>query len=401
MDNLYEIVREKYRDLVQVIIGLEILEEKKIHYQNVYKTKNVKKSIENCLKEYIHSTVGLKQDILKLSDNYWDEYEFSDYIIISTDSKLLNLLHDFQNSCFFYFNKDQINNFWNANQEHDKNSENKDVNAENFGEMDDMIQKFIKSNFREMDDESADTSFLDKQNTNFFNEMKNTNMFSFIENICENFKNFEEDSTIDKPENVKAENAANPKDENGSSENVNAKDGSDAIEFPEEIVKLAQELSSEIKIPDIFKEVGVDENMDESDIPKKIFEKMTTPAGQEVFMNLMRQTGEKIQSKIKSGEINENKIRSSAQECLKTFMNKNKDLQNIFGKNFAGCEGSEFGSTPDANFNIGDLFSNLNNSFSNSNPSKNEINSTKQRLQKKLENKKKAQEKVKNHTINN
>lgn len=379
MDNLYEIVREKYRDLVQVIIGLEILEEKKMHYQNIYKIKNVKKSIDNSLKNYIQNAVGLKQDIIKLSDNYWDEYEFSEYIKLSSDTQLLNVLGAFQNSCFFYFNKERIH------QEHVKN---KEENVEKLGEMDDMIHKFIKSNYGENYD---DTSFLDKESANFFNEMKNTNMFSFIENICENFKNFEDDGQENEepkePKGQEGANGANPAD-GVWAEGGNSKDG-DAIEFPEEIVKLAQELSSEIKIPEIFKEFSVDENMDEADIPKKIFEKMSTPDGQQVFMNLMKQTGEKIQSKIKSGEINENKIRSSAQECLKTFMNKNKDLQNIFGNNFAGCDG------PDVNFNIGEL-------FSNSNTSKNEINTTKQRLQKKLDNKKKEQEKekAKNQTIN-
>jgi hypothetical protein len=106
-----------------------------------------------------------------------------------------------------------------------------------------------------------------------------------------------------------------------------------AIEFPEEIVKLAQELSNEIQIPDFL---TVDGDPTDTGAPKRLFDKLTTAEGQEMFRNLIEKTSDKIKRKIDSGEIDEEKIKNSAQGCLKSFMEKNSELQDIFNKNFSG-----------------------------------------------------------------
>lgn len=100
--------------------------------------------------------------------------------------------------------------------------------------------------------------------------------------------------------------------------------------FPEFIVKLAQELSSEIEVPKEFSDV--------SD-PKQIFEKMMDKNMQRVLMDMMTKVSEKIKTKIDSGDICPDEIQTQAQDCLKTFVEKNPEMNEMLSKMMSGMSG--------------------------------------------------------------
>lgn len=414
MDKSYEIVRENYRDLVQAIINIETDNgNNKTHYQNIYKTKNIKKSIEVELKSYIFELFSNSRK-MQLTDYYWSDYSFSKNILSGDNELVLNCLRNFESVCISYFKnnievpRENIDENENSENSCDDQENGDDVADTNANDMEEVLKKLLSSNlnFPSKDAPSGADGADPSLEQDLLKEMSSSGMFSFIESMCDNLRSTEKSvkTECNKDEHFEFTEECKSKESSDAGSRKDAED-SEAIEFPEEIVKLAQELSSEIKIPELFKDMAGQENISDADIPKKIFEKMSTPGGQEVFMNLMKQTGEKIQSKIKSGEINEAKIRSSAQDCLKTFMKKNKDLQNIFGQNFDGASsafsGGEnpfsnagAGNFADPGLNIASMFSNLSNCLNNTNKHDNHVNETKMRLQKKLKNKKKMEQKM-------
>lgn len=273
MDGKYSVVRERYRDLVQEILSLESGDPReKALYSAIYRQKNVRKSIDTTLRQYsdAKATEGLP---MRLTDEYWREYQFSRAV---TEAAFDKQLADFEAACKSYFGL--------APRVDGKHSDKDTASAENF---------------KEFDPASFIQSYLNNETiTKMFNDMSQ----------------FTEEKKTEKSE---------------TDEVV----GGPAIEFPEEIVKLAQELSNEIQIPDFL---TVDGDPTDTGAPKRLFDKLTTAEGQEMFRNLIEKTSDKIKRKIDSGEIDEEKIKNSAQGCLKSFMEKNSELQDIFNKNFSG-----------------------------------------------------------------
>jgi hypothetical protein len=278
MEIAYSKLREKYRDLVQYILKTEVGDAlTKAQYQIVYRTKNVRKSIDRDMQEY-YAELKHTGGVMKISDPYWDDYKFSVFIKEHFDENGTVYLIDLTEAARLYFEGQGLEQ---PPSEDDPRKQDETENNNDFAE----IPEFLRS---------------------FINNEAFTKMF---DNMCSV----------------------------GSEDKREASDGEQnvaPIEFPEEIVKLAQELSAEIQIPDFLNLDGSPSA--ESSTPKKLFEKLTTQEGQQVFRNLIQKTSEKIKGKIDSGEIDEEKIRSSAQDCLKSFLEKNSDLQDMLSKNFPG-----------------------------------------------------------------
>lgn len=304
MDNSYEILRKNYRDIIQSILDcIDTLSlsnscEIKKNISNVYRSKNIKKSIDTELKDYILN-LNTENKIISLSDNYWKEYNFTNTFYNETD--IQDTLNEFYQSALKYFCLLEVP------QENEK-------------------------------------STYENNKTNIFGG----DFFSVMENIIKNLPD--------------QENHNEDVNENEDCFNQNA-----PFPFPEEIVKLAQELSSEINIPESFYD---QDNAEMGKNPKKIFEKLTSSDGQSVLMNMMEKVSSKLNQKINNGEIDPNKMQSSAQECLEKIM-KNSEFENIL-KNFSPQNMESMFNANSANLN------NLNTEKSNE---------TKKRLQKKLKKK--------------
>jgi hypothetical protein len=275
MEAAYCNLREKYRNLVQYVIKIEIGDASvKAHYNLTYRKKNIKKSIETDLHRYSLDLLGLSKE-MSLSDTYWQDYNFSEYVLDHFRDTDVVELSEFAGATDLYF--------------------------------------------QEMPSEGGDESEKSPRNLDKENEQMPDFLKSFINN--EAFaKMFQDMAKLGKD---KKSDDADPNAQNSA-----------PIEFPEEIVKLAQELSTEIQIPDFLNMDGSEAG--DSASPQKLFEKLTTQEGQNVFRNLIQKTSDKIKNKIDAGEIDEEKIRSSAQDCLKTFLEKNNDLQDLLTKNFPG-----------------------------------------------------------------
>lgn len=306
MENSYELLRKNYRDVIQTILDhIDNLTENesrneycnmKKHISNIYRSKNVKKSIDVDLKNYI---LELNTENKKISfhDSYWSDYNFTRSVLeIENIEKVLGEMYQSALKYFCLLEVPEENSY-----------ENK------------------KSNIFDGD------------------------FFSIIDSIIKNLpeQNFEKDSCQ-------------------NTENQEECFNKSPFPFPEEIVKLAQELSSEINIPDSFYDENNDSEFGKN--PKKIFEKLTTSEGQSVLMNMMEKVSSKLNQKISSGEIDPTQMQNSAQECLEKIM-KNSDFENVL-KNFS----------PE----------NMQNIFNTNNVNVNNLektNETKKRLQKKLKKK--------------
>lgn len=389
MMNHYAILRQKYRDLVQVIINHESdIREKKEFYSKIYTQKNVRKSIDTELKEYVMEISKEKRN-MSLSDNYWQDYQFSKIILNVDQNITMQTLLDFQKSSFFYFlgesedGKSKIliteenersprNNETEESEENDENEET-DENKENCR---DFLECGAASE-QEFINQFLNSSYISKLFDNVSESMQKNGFSEKVSPVTqeENQSIRTEHETTGKSTGVDVGNENGAKDGKTSGFDFTAS----PIEFPEEIVKLAQELSSEITIPDFLN--IKDNDMTGADVPKKIFEKLTTQEGQMVFADLMRKTSDKIKAKISAGEFDEEKIKTSAQDCLKSFMEKNTDLQDILKKNF-----------PTDNMDILNSFAGaagINSTSNDKNRKQNDINNrasneTKLRLQKKL-----------------
>lgn len=277
MEAAYCKLRETYRDLVQYVIKIEIGDASiKAHYNLIYRKKNIKKSIDTQLQEYILDFVDSLQKI-SLSDTYWQDYKFSSHVLDHFRETDVVELSEFARAAAVYF--------------------------------------------QEIPSEGEDATENDSKNSDKEKEPMPDFLKSFINN--EAFAKMFEDMT-----KLGQDKKSDDADSNAQNKN------NTPIEFPEEIVKLAQELSTEIQIPD-FLNMDIKEGGDSAS-PQKLFEKLTTQEGQSVFRNLIQKTSDKIKNKIDAGEIDEEKIRSSAQDCLKTFLEKNNDLQDLLTKNFPG-----------------------------------------------------------------
>lgn len=343
MMNKYAILRQKYRDLVQIIINLENeTKEKKDFYSKVYTKKNIRTSLDTELKEYI-MLISKEKKNMSLVDKYWQDYNFSELVLDSMQNKIMQGLLDFEKSSFIYFfgeSKDGVEDDSNIviPEETETNESDDSIETEDSNEMtDENLNNFPPCGEGEQEfiNQFLNSSYISKLFDNV-NETMQKNGFS------ENQPAVSQEAKESKcGENMCSEKPINtdPNDSNdstGHGEKESKRSDFDfsasPIEFPEEIVKLAQELSSEITIPDFLN--IKDNDMTGADVPKKIFEKLTTQEGQMVFADLMRKTSDKIRAKISAGEFDEEKIKTSAQDCLKSFMEKNSDLQDILKKNF-------------------------------------------------------------------
>jgi hypothetical protein len=76
--------------------------------------------------------------------------------------------------------------------------------------------------------------------------------------------------------------------------------------------ELAEEISKEVKIPDSFKNITN---------PKDILKVMFNKEGKEFMEEMVKTVGGKIQSKIKSGQINEKDLFNQAQKMMGSVMN--------------------------------------------------------------------------------
>lgn len=304
MDNSYEILRKNYRDIIQSILDhIDTLNisnscEIKKNISNVYRSKNIKKSIDSELKDYILN-LNTENKIISLNDCYWKEYNLVDKYYNKVN--IQDLLNVFYESALKYFCLLEV----------------------------------------PQETENENSSYQNNKSNIFGGDF-----FSVIENIIKNLPD-QENINEDAKEDCFNQNSPFP--------------------FPEEIVKLAQELSSEINIPESFYDQDNDE-MGKN--PKKIFEKLTSSDGQSVLMNMMEKVSSKLNQKINNGEIDPNKMQSSAQECLEKIM-KNSEFENIL-KNFSPQNMENMFNPNSANIN------NLNTEKSNE---------TKKRLQKKLKKK--------------
>ena len=100
------------------------------------------------------------------------------------------------------------------------------------------------------------------------------------------------------------ENSFNP-------ENFNEADKSFVNDNPL-LSELAEEISKEVKIPDSFKNITN---------PKDILKVMFNKEGKEFMEEMVKTVGGKIQSKIKSGQINEKDLFNQAQKMMGSVMN--------------------------------------------------------------------------------
>ncbi len=98
-----------------------------------------------------------------------------------------------------------------------------------------------------------------------------------------------------------------------SSENFNDADKAFIHDNPL-LSELAEEISKEIKIPESFKSV---QN------PQDIFKLMFNKEGKEFMEGMVKSVGNKIQSKINSGQIDEKDLFSQAQKMMGTVFNNN------------------------------------------------------------------------------
>lgn len=267
MENSYEILRKNYRDVIQNI--LDSIDKKEIN-----DSVNIKKHISK-----IYCSKNIKKSI---------DFEFKDYVsgLYKNNNKMS--IHD---------------KYWSDYNFQDDFYETDTIEP--------IIDTFYQSALKyfcllEIPNESENVYESNKNN------IFNGDFFSIIDNILKNL-----------PE----QNFDQSKKEGNNSENQEECFSQSPFPFPEEIVKLAQELSSEINIPESFYDGNNDSEFGGN--PKKIFEKLTSSEGQSVLMNMMEKVSSKLNQKISSGEIDPNKMQNSAQECLEKILKKN-DFENVF-----------------------------------------------------------------------
>lgn len=93
--------------------------------------------------------------------------------------------------------------------------------------------------------------------------------------------------------------------------------------FPDFIVNLAKEISTEIDIPKELTDVND---------PKEILQKMMSQDGQQMIFNMMNKVSSKLNNKIDSGELDADNIQKQAQDCLSDLMNKNPGMNEMINK---------------------------------------------------------------------
>lgn len=183
----YDLLRASYRNFIQICTTecKNLNEEQKKHIENIYRTKNVKKSIDTDLKKFCESG---KYDF---DNDYWKDYNFDENTLneLKSNSKINKFYQDLCNKMNSYFTSEKDNiEFVQPNFEDIK----KYLSPEFFSKIQDNLSKY--------------NSQSDTTNNNHSNENTSSN-----------------EST-------------------GSNENV-------GIDFPEFVVDLAKELSNEIEIP--------------------------------------------------------------------------------------------------------------------------------------------------------
>ena len=124
--------------------------------------------------------------------------------------------------------------------------------------------------------------------------------------------------------------------------------------------KLASELTSEIDLEGM--NLGIDENSN----PADMFANLMSGDNSMNFMNLIQKVGQKIHTKVESGEFNQDKLMEEAQKMMAGLQGTGGGMSGM-GDIFASMAGVMGGSGPSA-----------------SDPSK-DSNPTKDRLRKKLE----------------
>lgn len=139
----YDKLRVSYRNFIQIItseVPNEIASnEVKKNWENVYRSKNVKKSIDNDLKFYCQSVE------YTFSNIYWKDYSFTEETIkyLNENEKIQRFNQDFINKMSLYFNivnKDE-NNFVPPNLEDIK----KYLSPDFFTNLQENIEKIKKS----------------------------------------------------------------------------------------------------------------------------------------------------------------------------------------------------------------------------------------------------------------
>jgi hypothetical protein len=116
-----------------------------------------------------------------------------------------------------------------------------------------------------------------------------------------------------------------------SAENFNDADKSFIHDNPL-LSELAEEISKEIQIPESFKSV---QN------PQDIFKLMFNKEGKDFMEGMVKSVGNKIQSKINSGQIDEKDLFSQAQKMMGTVFNNNPMFAGMPGMGAFSGEGEE------------------------------------------------------------
>jgi len=137
----YDKLRNSYRNLIQIItseVPIEFTNDGvKEKWENVYRNKNVKKSIDTELKDFCQSKEHTFNNI------YWNDYEFSQNVkdILTTNSKIQILYQDFINKMCLYFNTEEEFNFVPPNLEELK----KYLSPDFFTNLQETIEKIKKT----------------------------------------------------------------------------------------------------------------------------------------------------------------------------------------------------------------------------------------------------------------
>lgn len=141
-----------------------------------------------------------------------------------------------------------------------------------------------------------------------------------IDDLMQQFKSLQEESNTENTPDIDNDMLEMLKNLSNSSRE-NASNIDESLFKNGMIGQLAQELSQEINL-------DIDEN-NESSNPSDIFSNLMSGENPMKFMNLIQTVGSKIQNKVSSGELNQEKLLEEAQGMMGMLTNGNPLLNNI------------------------------------------------------------------------
>lgn len=146
---------------------------------------------------------------------------------------------------------------------------------------------------------------------------------SKINDLMAQFKSMKDGEIEDSPSNIEDEAMLDMLKNLSDSSNVGNNNIDENLLQDGMIGKLAEELSSEINM-----DLNIDENNTNS--VNDVFSNLMNGDNPMKFMNLIQTVGSKIQNKVSSGELNQEKLLEEAQSMMGMLTNNNPLLNNLF-----------------------------------------------------------------------